>query len=69
MITSELTRENLENFSKLNRFDLMPPPRMTMDEYCAFVWGMLQYTPPEQLARQKKLEEQIKVAFAIPSAQ
>ena len=64
-MTSELTRENLENLSKLNNFDLMPPPRMTMDEYCDFVWEVLQYIPPEQIDRQKKLEKQIKVAFRM----
>jgi len=61
--TSELTREDLERFSQLNNFDLMPPPRMSMDEYCDFVWEILQHIPPEQIERQKKREKQVKVAF------
>ena len=61
--TSELTRDDLENFSKLNNFDLMPPPRMTMDEYNDFIWEALQFIPSEQIERQKKREKQIKVAF------
>ena len=65
MKTSELTRDNLKNFSKMNNFDLMPPPRMTMDEYCAFVWEMLQYIPENQINEQKKRDKQIKVAFRI----
>ena len=65
MMKSELTREDLEKFSKLNDFDRMPPPRMTMDEYCDFVWEMLQHIPPEQIDRQKKMEKQIKVAFRL----
>ena len=63
METNELTRNHLEGFSKLNDFALMPPPRMTMDEYCDFVWETLQHIPPEQIERQKQREKQIKVAF------
>ena len=65
MKKSQLTPENLKNMSKLNNFDLMPPPRMTMNEYCAFVWEMLQYIPEHQIDEQKKREKQIKVAFRI----
>ena len=65
MTPSELTRENLERFAQLNNFDLMPPPRMTMDEYCDFAWEMLQRVPPEQIERQKQREKQIKVAFRM----
>ena len=61
----ELTREDLECLAGLSDFNDMPPPRMTMDEYCDFVWEMLQYIPPEQIDRQKKLEKQIKVAFRM----
>jgi len=64
-VTSELTRDDLECLAGLNKFNHMPPPRMTMDEYCDFVWEMLQYIPPEQIDRQKKLEKQIKVAFRM----
>ena len=65
MKPSELTREGLEGFSRLNDFDLMPPPRMTMDEYCDFAWEMLRHIPPEQIERQKQREKQIKVAFRM----
>ena len=53
----------MENFSKLNNFDLMPPPRVTMDEYCDWVLEMLQRIPESQIDEQKKREKQIKVAF------
>ena len=65
MKTNELTRNHLKEFSKLNDFALMPPPRMTMDEYCDFVWEILQRISPEQIERQKQREKQIKVAFRI----
>jgi len=65
MRTSELTRESLEIFSKLNNFALMPPPRMTMDEYCDFVWEMFKSLPPDQIERQKQREKQIKVPFRM----
>lgn len=65
--TSELTRKDLECLAGLSDYDFMPPPRMSMDEYCEFVWEMLQHTPPEQIERQKKLEKQIKVAFHFRS--
>ena len=61
--TSELEREDLECLTGLSKFDTTPPPRMTMDEYCDFVWEMLQHIPPEQIDRQKRLEKQIKAAF------
>jgi len=63
--TLELTRENLEKFSKLNDFERMPPPRMNSDEYCDFIWEIIQHTPPEQIDRQKKWEKQITVAFRM----
>ena len=65
MEISELTRDDLMEFSKLNDFALMPPPRMTMDEYCDFVWEMLQHTPTEQIEQQKQREKQIKAAFRM----
>jgi len=65
MKTSELTRESLEAFSRLNNFALMPSPRMTMDEYCEFVEEMLLHIPPDQIERQKQREKQIKVPFRM----
>ena len=61
-VTSELTCDDLECLAKL---DHPPPPPLTMDEYCDFVWEMLQSIPPEQIERQKQQEKQIKVAFRM----
>jgi len=64
-MTSELTREDMECLAGLSKYDFMPPPRMSMDEYCAFVGEMLHATPPHHIERQKRLEKQIEVAFKM----
>ncbi len=41
------------------------PPHLTMDEYCEFVEASLRDIPPEQVARQKALEERDVARFDI----
>ena len=47
--------------SNLFRF----PPRLSMDEYCAFIEASLRDITPEQAARQKALEERIRDRFSL----
>jgi hypothetical protein len=42
-----------------------PPPRLTMDEYVAWIEATLQQADPVKVAQQKALQEQIKVPFRI----
>ena len=44
------------------------PPRLSMDEYIAFVQFFMDQADPEKIQAQKQLEEQIEVPFSFPSA-
>ena len=65
MNASQLTPQDLPFSDELENSGRNQPPRLTMDEYCAFVWEMLQYIPESQIDEQKKRDKQIKVAFRI----
>ena len=41
------------------------PPRLSMDEYAAFVEASLRESTPAHVARQKELEERIRTPFRI----
>ena len=43
------------------------PPRLTMDEYADFISETLRHSDPERMARQKKMEERVAVAFRLPA--
>ena len=43
------------------------PPRLSMDEYADVMEAALRAANPDQVARQKKLEKQIKVRFRLPA--
>ena len=48
----------------------LTPPSLSMDEYVAFVEELLAQADPEQVARQKALEEQITQPFRlVPAAE
>ena len=65
MTPSLLIPEDLRFSQELEFSGLNQPPQLTMDEYEAFVWEMLQYIPESQIDEQKKREKQIKVAFHL----
>ena len=43
------------------------PPRLSMDEYVEFVESTMREANPETVARQKRIEKQIRNPFRIPS--
>jgi hypothetical protein len=43
------------------------PPRLSMDEYADFVEASLRESDPARVARQKALEERIRVPFRLAS--
>jgi hypothetical protein len=43
------------------------PPRLSMDEYADFVEASLRESDPVHAARQKELEERIRVPFRLAS--
>ena len=47
------------------RYGLRTLPRLSMDEYVAWVDKLIQDVSPEQLARQRTLKAQIKVPFRL----
>jgi len=67
MTTSQLIPQDLLFSHELENSGRNQPPRMTMDEYCVFVWEMLQSIPKRQIDEQKKRDKQIKVAFRYKS--
>ena len=61
---TELTPKDLECLTELKECPVpFPPLRLTMDEYCEFVWENLQSIPLEFLERQRQLKEFPRVAF------
>ncbi len=42
-----------------------PPPRLSMDEYAEFVEASLRECDPARVARQKKLEKNIRARFCL----
>ena len=43
-----------------------PPPRLTMDEFADFVATALQASNQTRAARQKELEERVRMPFHLP---
>ena len=41
------------------------PPRLTMEEYVAFIEESLKYVDPQQVARQKAIEKRIDKPFSL----
>jgi len=63
---TELTREDFECLKGLDDCPApFPPPRLTMDEYCEFVWANLKDIPPDLLERQRQLKPHPHVAFFL----
>jgi hypothetical protein len=46
-------------------FDSRFPPRLTMEEYVAFIEESLKYVDPKQVARQKAIEKRIDKPFRL----
>lgn len=46
-------------------FDSRFPPRLTMEEYVAFIEESLKYVDPAQVARQKAIEKRIDKPFSL----
>lgn len=46
-------------------FDSRFPPRLTMEEYVAFIEESLKYVDPKQVARQKAIEKRIDKPFSL----
>ena len=62
---SELTLKDLECLKGLDECPApFPPPSLTMEEYCEFVWENLKDVPPELLERQHQLKLQTLVTYA-----
>lgn len=51
--------------SPLPPFDSRFPPRLTMEEYVAFIEESLKYADPKQIARQKAIEKRIDKPFSL----
>ena len=51
--------------SPLLPFDSRFPPRLTMEEYVAFIEESLKYVDPKQVARQKAIEKRIEKPFSL----